>query len=359
MNSNYEKKKEFIVNTVYLILIILFIYFGFKYVLKLISPFLFAFIIAYFIHGPAKKIGERLKINVTFVSIAFVLLFYSILFLFLSVVGINLISMINDEVSSLPKNYKFYIEPLLKSLFDYIEKIIIGLDPSIIEAINKGFDQVVSALGENVTKLSISLVSSVSSLASSLPALLIKTLLMIISTFFIAADYEKITSFMSRQFSSGANRYIDVIRNYVVNTLFVVIKSYVIIMTITFIELSIGLTIIGVKNSVLIALVIAIFDILPVLGTGGIMIPWAIIEFLQGNPSLGIKLVIVYVIVTIIRNVIEPRIVGGQLGLHPIATLISMFVGTSLFGIMGLFGFPIALALLKHLNDTEGIKIFK
>lgn len=85
-----------------------------------------------------------------------------------------------------------FILNLFKVIIWLYRKIIIGLDPSIIEAINKGFDQVVSALGENVTKLSISLVSSVSSLASSLPALLIKTLLMIISTFFIAADYEKL-----------------------------------------------------------------------------------------------------------------------------------------------------------------------
>ena len=130
-------------------------------------------------------------------------------------------------------------------------------------------------------------------------------------------------------------------------------------MSITFIELSIGLTLIGVENSIIIALLISIFDILPILGTGGIMIPWAIISLLTNNIGLGISLAIIYLIITIIRNIIEPKIVGKELGLHPLVTLVSMFIGGNVAGLIGLFGFPILLSLFVHLNNVGVINILK
>ena len=129
-------------------------------------------------------------------------------------------------------------------------------------------------------------------------------------------------------------------------------------MCITFVELSIGLSIIGIERAMLVALLIAIFDILPVLGTGGIMIPWVILSALGGDLPQALALLVLYVIITVIRNIIEPRIVGAQIGLHPVLTLMSMFVGNHLFGIVGLFGLPILLSLLRYLNDNGTISLF-
>lgn len=243
--------------------------------------------------------------------------------------------------------------------FDKIELTIISLDPALVDVLNEGFAQFVNTLGESVTKISVAIVGGVSSLASSLPAFLIRILLMIISTFFIAMDYDKLMGFIFRQFNPRTKEVVLQIKNYVIGTLFVVVRSYGIIMTITFIEISIGLSIINIPNAIAIAGLIALFDILPVLGTGGIMIPWITFSFIQGNLRLGISLLILYGFVTVVRNILEPKIVGSQLGLHPVLALMSMFVGVSLFGVVGLFGFPITLSLLKHLNETNTIKLFK
>lgn len=210
-----------------------------------------------------------------------------------------------------------------------------------------------------VSSLSMSAMGTISGVASSLTGLFIKLLLMIISTFFIAADYELLTGFFLKQLDGKSKQIFLQVKKYVVGTLFVCIRSYALIMTITFIELSVGLSIIGVKNSILIAFLISVFDILPVLGTGGIMIPWTIIAALTGDYSLSIGLLIVYLIITVIRNIIEPKIVGSQIGLHPVVTLASMFVGVQLLGVVGLFGFPISLSLLRHLNDNGTIHLFK
>ena len=101
------------------------------------------------------------------------------------------------------------------------------------------------------------------------------------------------------------------------------------------------------------------FDILPAVGTGGIIIPWGIIAMVLGDIPFGIGMLALYLIVTVIRNTLEPKIVGEQVGLHPVATLMAMFLGTKLMGIVGLFGFPIGLVILKKLNDSGKIKLFK
>ena len=124
-------------------------------------------------------------------------------------------------------------------------------------------------------------------------------------------------------------------------------------MLLTFTELSILFNLFDIEHAVLKAAVIALLDILPILGTGGIMIPWGIISLVLGYTKLGIELLLIYVIVTIVRNYVEPKIVGTQLGLHPIITLVSMFIGLRLFGFWGLFGLPVGISFLwKHKQGT-------
>ena len=89
------------------------------------------------------------------------------------------------------------------------------------------------------------------------------------------------------------------------------------------------------------------------------MIPWTGITALMGNHGLALGLLVVYLSITVIRNIIEPKIVGSQIGLHPVVTLVSMFVGAQLLGVLGLFGFPIGLSLLRYLNETGTIRLFK
>lgn len=89
------------------------------------------------------------------------------------------------------------------------------------------------------------------------------------------------------------------------------------------------------------------------------MIPWTVITALTGSHGLALGLLVVYLVITVVRNIIEPKIVGSQIGLHPVVTLVSMFVGAQLLGVLGLFGFPIGLSLLRYLNETGAIRLFK
>lgn len=360
-NRDYkvEKKRRFIINVLYLAIILGLFYLGFKKVIPLVSPFVYAFIIAFFLRKPARSIAEKLKIPRTPVSIVLILVFYGVLGLIVGVLAIKTAAKVQQLFVDLPGIYRNQIEPFLFSLSDAFEDTIRNIDPSFVEVVNNNFNQIVVQLGEVVSKISLNFVAALSNKISFIPAVFIKTLIMIISTFFIAIDFDKLSGFIHRQLNDRGREVLAVIKDYMVNTLFVVIKSYILIMSITFVELFIGLSLLKVENALFISLIIAVFDILPVVGTGGIVIPWGVITLVQGNITLGISLLILYLIITVIRNIIEPKIVGSQLGLHPVITLMSMFVGVSLAGGLGLFGFPIILSLLCHLNRTGAIRMFK
>lgn len=167
----------------------------------------------------------------------------------------------------------------------------------------------------------------------------------------MVGDYERIAAFAGTNTPHQAKKILNNIRIYLTDTLFVVIRSYVLIMLLTFAELSILFSLFGIESAVMKAALIALLDILPILGTGGIMIPWAVTSLVLGYTKLGLELLLIYGIVTVIRNYVEPKIVGTQLGLHPIITLVSMFIGLRLFGFWGLFGLPVGISFLwkqKH-----------
>lgn len=354
----YDKKRNFIINLLYGGGILILIYVILKYGLVLLSPFIIAFMIAYLLRKPSQFLSNKLKIPYKAIAFLMVLLFYCTIGLLIFLLGIKLVSFMVELISSLPSIYTTYIEPFFILGFKEIEKAAFYMDPAIMTSLDEFSNQFTQSFGELISNVSMKALSSISGYVYLIPGTFIKLLLMIISTFFIIGDYDKLMSFILRQFSGRSKELIIHVKTYVVNTLFVCIRSYALIMSITFVELSIGFLLIGLPDAMLIAFSITIFDILPILGTGGIMIPWTVITTVQGNYPLAISLLIIYLIVTIIRNIIEPKIVGSQIGLHPIVTLISMFVGVHFFGVIGLFGFPIILSLLCHLNDTGTIKLF-
>ena len=354
-----EKKKAFIINFLYFAFLLCAVFLLLKYGLPMLSPFVIAFVIAYLLKRPVIFLSRKLHLPRKPAAVLLVLVFYSTIGLLISLLGIRAFSTTRDLVMNLPQIYAAHVEPVLTDIFGNVEQGLKKMDPSLVSTLEDLFNQFIQSIGQMVSSLSMSAMGTISGVASSLPGLFIKLLLMIISTFFIAADYELLTGFFLKQLDGKSKQIFLQVKKYVVGTLFVCIRSYALIMTITFIELSVGLSIIGVKNSILIAFLISVFDILPVLGTGGIMIPWTIIAALTGDYSLSIGLLIVYLIITVIRNSIEPKIVGSQIGLHPVVTLASMFVGVQLLGVVGLFGFPISLSLLRHLNDNGTIHLFK
>lgn len=354
-----EKRRKFIIDVTYWVLVLAIVYFIFKYLLNLVMPFFIAFTIAFLLQPVIRLLRDKCRFPGKLAAVVSVILFYATVGVLIALVGAKLFSWLRDLFLSLPTLYTQSILPALQNFSATVTDIFNNLDPEVVTTVNTVLTDLISALGNIFSNLSVKAVGFVSGAAGSLPGIVIGMLITIISTFFITADYSNITGFIMLQLGEKSRHLVLEVKRYTVEILGKYLRSYLLIMCITFAELSVGLLILGVKNAFLVALGIAIFDILPVFGTGGIMIPWAVISLLSGDYKLAIGLLVVYVVITVIRNIIEPRIVGQSVGLHPVVTLLSMFVGTALFGVIGLFGLPITMALLVSLNDSGVIHLFK
>lgn len=354
-----EKQKRFLINAAYFVVLLLGVFVLLKYGLPMLTPFVAAFVIASVLRKPIQWLTRNLHLPWKLSALVTILLFYATVGGLIALLGIKVFSTSAALVRAMPAIYEEYIKPLFLVIMNNVEALFLRTDASIVTALDGLGSQILQYIGQLVSGVSVFAVSFASGVASSLPGLFIQLVLMIISTFFIAMDYDRLTGFCLKQLGEKGKAVFLEVKTYVIGTLFVCIRSYLLIMSITFVELSIGLSLIGVKYAILVAFCIAIFDVLPVLGTGGIMLPWAVLAAVSGNFPMGLKLLVIYLVITVIRNIIEPKIVGSQLGLHPVVTLSSMFVGAQFFGVIGLFGFPIVLSLLRHLNDHGVIKLFK
>ena len=130
------------------------------------------------------------------------------------------------------------------------------------------------------------------------------------------------------------------------------LKAQMILILVSFVISVIGLYIfkfvgMNVKYPLLIALAIGFVDALPILGSGSVMVPWAIISALNGDLRLGVSILILWIIMSLVRQFLEPKIVSGKIGIHPIFTLIAMYTGFKVMGVMGMLVGPIVLIIIK------------
>ncbi len=355
----YEKRKRFLVNFFYYAIIIAVSFFSIKFFWKYLSPFVLAFAVAYLLKPLINKINVWFKIKRSVSAILCVAAFYATTVGIITLIGFQLLVLIRNLFYALPEYYNQELAPIVTLWLDRFQNILINIDPGIKTTVEDFSVMFVENLSSSISSFSVAVIAKLSSLVTKVPSLLIKTLITVIASFFISVDYYNITYFIAKQLTTKQIFILYEAESYAKTALFQYVKSYSLIMIITFFEVGVGLMLLGVENAIIVALAIAVFDILPVLGSGGIIIPWGIISIIIGNTFFGIGLLFLYSIITIIRNIIEPKIVGQQVGLNPLATLMAMFLGVRLMGFIGLFGFPISLVIIKQLNDSGKIKLFK
>lgn len=359
MNSNVEKMRAFIIKFLYLAIWVAIIYCTLKYAMPLFMPFVIAFIIAFLLKPLINFIHKKTHLSRRVVAVILLILLYAGIGTLLTLLSIRGVVYLSGWFKELPAFYSNTIEPAFSNISQWFDGFISRLDPAMISFFNTAGESISNSLSSLISAISSGAIGLLSGIAGKVPLIVVAFVLTIIASFFFVVDYYRITGFIRKQLSESAFQKIQVVRNFVVNVLFKFARAYFILLSITFVEVSIGLLILGVEHPFLIAFLTAIVDILPVFGTGTVMIPWAVYCLFTGDIFRGIGLLVVYGIITVIRQVLEPRVVGRQIGLYPLLTLVTMFIGARLFGFWGMFGFPITLTVLIHLNRSGEIKLFR
>jgi len=354
-----EKRKNFIINIIYFALIIAIVYIVIKYVLGLLMPFIIGFIVALLLKPVINFASEKLHVHKKAVAVALILLFYGTTGFFLSWIGIRLLTELKDGIIKLPEIYSVNIEPAIHKIFENAEEITAKLDPMMVQAIQDMATSLSQSVGSVVSKIPSTVIEFISSSVSSLPSLFLGIIFAVISSLFFAMDYSKITGYVARLFPSQNQNLLVEIKAFATGIGLKYVKAYATLMAVTFTELALGLSLLRVDRAIAIAALIAVIDILPVLGTGGVVVPWIIIELIKGNMSFAVGLAVLYLIIIVVRNILEPKLVGKQIGLHPLVMLICMYVGLKIFGFIGIFVLPVAIVIIKHLYDNDKIRFFK
>lgn len=354
---NTEKKKSFLVGFAYTAVWVFLVYIIFKYLLGVLLPFVIGFAGASLLAPLIRKLSKKLSLSRRFVSFVCVLVFYATIGTLLAVISIKLFVKAGELFSLLPSFYSETVSPLLSKAFDFVNGILVRFDNTLSSEYGSVFADFELSISSAISALSVKAVSYISGVLGNLPMFLLEIALAVISTFFFSADYNRVTQFILSPLPENTRQKLTSSKKCLGEVMLKYLRSYLLIMLVTFGELSLGLTLAGIKNPLYAAFVITLLDILPVLGTGLVLIPWGLLKILASDFKTGIILLSVYAIITVVRNIIEPKIVGKEVGLHPALTLISMFVGTRLFGVTGLFALPVGLSLLKNLSDCHIITL--
>ncbi len=393
-----EKKRALIINVIYLAMIIAIGFLVIRYAMGVCFPFLFAFLVALVLQKPKNFLVRKtfLKDGAASVICVFLLLF--VVLALVSLLGVRVFSRIQDFINYIAlqlQNIDTVIENIQKWVLSLIEKAPEFLRNTLHDSVSQLFTKIndyfasapadataaaatdtavaaadsaqssasaLSGLLSGNFKLSwvTTPISSLLSTAKQIPSVLIAVVITLVASCFMTTEYPKVMAFIRLQFPEHRRNDIDRAKVLLRSSLGKMGKAYALIMLVTFIEMSVGLTVlrlIGVFQSnyiIMIAVVTAIIDIVPVLGTGTVLIPWAVYSFITGSFGLGIGLVVIYAAITVIRQVIEPKLVAGQLGLSPIVTIAALYFGLKIFGVLGMLITPILVIMLKLLND-EGI----
>lgn len=334
--------------SVFALLIFLF----FKYVFVFLLPFFIAWGIALPIYPLAMKISKRTGIPRKICSFILLLVLLSVVILLLFLIG-------NRILFELQRLGEWLVENS-ETVVSYFENFFASVDsigqriPILNRLQHIGFvDDLIQNIDEMLTKIWDGLIEKLSSsvpdaagrLVRTLPAAIFMTVITVISCFYFSADIDLIHKKIKEIFPKSISKYLPFFRERVFLAAKRYVKAYFLLFLITFFELLVGFLVLGTDYALVLALIVAAVDLLPVFGAGAVLIPWAIIMMFIKNYPLGIGLFILYGVITVVRQIIEPKIVGKSFGIHPLLTLIGLYLGFRLFGIWGLILTPVLITI--------------
>lgn len=353
-----DKRRKFIINFVYFVILFALSVVLVRYALPALTSFFIAAIVIFILRPVAKFMHEKLKLNYKVSSVILVLLFYATIGIGVVILILNIVDSLMGVIRQIPDFYKNTILPGLETALLRIDGFFDNFDFGDTIDVTETLRGAINKIGSALAELSTSIISKTPGIARSLSATMISIIICIIATAFGLIDFDLIRNFIHRQLSEEKSNTLKKVAHNLGAVLKKYIFSYALIMVITFAEIAVGLLIIGVDHPFLIAGLIAVFDILPIVGSGMVLFPWAVITLIIGNVSRGIGLLILWAVVIIVRNIIEPKIVGNQVGMHPLLTLFAMIAGNFIYGGIGILLLPVSIALIQNLNNAGVIHIY-
>lgn len=333
------------------------------YVSKVTYPFIFAFIIALFINPLVQFFEEKWKFPRALAVLTVLILVIGISAGLITLLIAEIVAgaaYLSKEVPEHVGTVINFVEDLFASqfipIYNKISAMFQGLDSGQQETIMDSITNAGNKLSESATVFLQNFFMRLPSLVSWIPNAATVIVFSLLATFFISKDWHRISVNFKRlvpnkAMKSGRKVFVDLKK-----ALVGFFKAQFTLISITLIIVLIGLLVLRVKYAITIALIVGIVDLMPYLGTGLVFIPWIIYEIVMGNYGFALGLGILYTVVVVQRQVMEPKILSSNIGLTPLSTLIALFVGFKLIGFLGLIVGPVTLVLITTLHRANVFK---
>lgn len=318
-----------------------------RFVLPYLIPFVLALFLAEFVEPAVAWLEARWRLPRAFGAAFVILTLVTGTGFFLALGVVRLGAELLAFSASLPDLFAS-LTNLARSLADVVGEYSAALPPMLKEAI----DQQMS-LGYQVAQSSVgSLLNAVQGWLAALPQAGVVFLLTALATYFLSRDRAPMRRFVLTVIPAEARPGATEIKARLLTSTVGLIKAQAVLVTITFFVYLGGLAVLGARYALLAALVASLLDLLPVLGPSLLFLPWAAYAFGSGEAALGLGLLVLYGVVALVRGSLQAYVIGERIGLHPLATLVAMYVGVRLFGPAGVVYGPLVAILLKAGVET-------
>jgi len=315
-------------------------------------PFLLAFVIAYLLDPVVEKLRERLKVK-QFIASLIVCSVFTIVVVWL---GFIIVYIVSREAFELTRSLTYLIRSIsfgLEDLTLQYQNLFRSLPPEY----QQNFQQLVSTVSEWMQGLLLITANILFNVAKKVPNLFVEFLIFFIATYLFSMRLPKLKPTFLALFHPHSHKSILVVLATLSEAIFGFLRAQLLIFVLIFLVVWLGFVILGIKYATVLAILIAMIDILPILGTGSIMFPMAVYMYLTGNYFLFMALLIHYIFILAFRRVMETKILADSVGIGALSALISMYVGFQIVGVVGLFMGPVTVLLFQTLIKVGIIKI--
>lgn len=346
-----EEKWQVLTTMLYYAAVGALIYFGFRYAVPWLLPFLLGVTIAALLRpltlAFSKKCRAKEKLSAGIVLLLFYLAAAGAILLFATI----MLSQLYELLLRLPGLYADSIAPLLDRMGGWFNALLERFNAKTGAGVEQFSDAVSSAVQQAAVDGSAHLVSWAAGIAAKLPMLLLTAVFTIMISAITALNYREVGKLLCGMVPPRFAKRLSGLQRFLRETVWQYVRAYTIIMAVTFTELAAGLLLLRFDYALTVAAAITLLDVLPLIGSGAVLVPWGLVLLAGGDLPGGIGLLLLFGLIAVVRNIIEPRVVGKQIGLHPIATITLMYAGLKIAGVVGMLCAPVAALLLRHLKD--------
>ena len=347
-----KKYCKALANLTIALVILLLVIFAVPRLIIFFSPFVVGWIIA-LIAGPLVRFfEEKIKLKRKAGSVFVIVVIIGLVVLILYLVGAKLTEQAVGIVNGLPEMWAAAQEDF-KDIADNLNVIYSKFPKDVQETLTNVTEQVRDYIGNLLGKIGTPTIAAAGNLAKQVPSILIGIIMALLSSYFFVAEREQINEWFHRVMPMSVQKRYEMLKRGLVKAVGGYFKAQLKIEVWMYLILLIGLTVLRVDYAFLIALGIAFLDFLPFFGTGTVMVPWAIIKILSADYPMAIGLLIIWGGGQLVRQLIQPKIVGDSVGMEPLPTLILLYIGYKIGGVLGML-VAVPVGLIAYTMYKEG-----